>query len=47
MDKREITYAKETILGVKDWDSFQQVIRFYARLIRPVEPKSTTGKDEI
>lgn len=39
MDKRELTYAKQTILGIKEWDNFQQALRFYARLIRPLKVK--------
>ncbi len=47
MDKRELTYAKQTILGVKDWDSYQQAIRFYVRIIRPVAPGNSNVKEKI
>jgi hypothetical protein len=35
MDKKELAYAKQTVLAVKDWDAFQDVLRFWARLIKP------------
>jgi hypothetical protein len=35
MDKRELAYAKQTLFAVKDWDAFQDVLRFWARLIKP------------
>jgi len=35
MDKRELAYAKQTLLTVKDWDAFQKVLRFWAQLIKP------------
>ena len=35
MDKRELAYAKQTLLAVKDWDSFQNVLRFWAKLMKP------------
>lgn len=44
MDKRELTYVKQTILGVKDWDSYQQALRFYARMIRPFTPINPVTK---
>ncbi len=48
MDKKELAYAKQTVLVVKDWDAFQAVIRSLARILsslaeisRPVEIKKT------
>lgn len=35
MDKRELAYVKQTIFAVKDWDGFQDVLRFWSRLIKP------------
>lgn len=34
MDKKELTYAKQSIVNVKDWDAFQTTIRFLAFLLR-------------
>jgi len=34
MDKRELAYVKQTIFAVKDWDAFQDVLRFWSRLIK-------------
>ncbi len=35
MDKRELVYTKQTMLAVKDWDAFQDVLRFWAKLLKP------------
>ncbi len=35
MDKKELAYAKQTLLAVKDWDAFQDVLRFWAKLLKP------------
>jgi hypothetical protein len=35
MDKRELAYVKQTIFAVKDWDAFQDVLRFWSRLVKP------------
>jgi hypothetical protein len=35
MDKRELAYVKQTIFAVKDWDAFQNVLRFWSRMIKP------------
>jgi len=35
MDKRELAYTKQTLLAVKDWDAFQDVLRFWAKLLKP------------
>jgi len=35
MDKRELAYAKQTLLAVKDWDAFQDVLRFWSKLMKP------------
>ncbi len=40
MDKRELAYAKQTLFAVKDWDAFQNVLRFLSKLIKP---KTATG----
>lgn len=34
MDKKELAYAKQTVFAVKDWDGFQEVMRYLARLLR-------------
>ena len=35
MDKRELAYAKQTLFAVKDWDAFQNVLRFWSKLMKP------------
>ena len=35
MDKKELAYTKQTLLAVKDWDAFQDVLRFWAKLLKP------------
>jgi hypothetical protein len=35
MDRKELAYAKQTVLAVKDWDAFQDVLRFWAKLLKP------------
>jgi hypothetical protein len=35
MDKRELAYAKQTLFMVKDWDAFQDVLRFWSKLMKP------------
>ena len=35
MDRKELAYAKQTLLAVKDWDAFQDVLRFWAKLLKP------------
>lgn len=34
MDRKELAYAKQTILNVKDWDAFQAVIRQWANMLK-------------
>jgi hypothetical protein len=34
MDKRELAYAKQALFAVKDWDAFQNVLRFWSKLIK-------------
>jgi len=34
MDKRELAYARQAVIAVKDWDIFQAVIRNYKNLLR-------------
>ncbi len=35
MDKKELTYAKQTLFAVKDWDGFQNVLRCMSKLMKP------------
>ena len=42
MDKRELAYAKQTLLAVKDWDAFQNVLRFWSKLIKPATTEACT-----
>jgi hypothetical protein len=42
MDRRELAYAKQTLLKVKDWDRFQDVIRYWATLQRVYSPEYYT-----
>jgi len=35
MDNKELAYAKQTLFAVKDWDAFQNVLRFWSKLIKP------------
>ena len=34
MDKKELAYAKQTLFAVKDWDAFQNVLRFWSKLTK-------------
>jgi hypothetical protein len=34
MDKRELAYAKQALFAVKDWDAFQNVLRFWSKPIK-------------
>jgi hypothetical protein len=43
MDQRELAYAKQTMLAVKDWDAFQNVLRFMAKLVKPSTPAVCTA----
>ena len=43
MDKRELAYTKQTVLAVKDWDSFQDVLRFWAKLLKPTTLDACTA----
>jgi hypothetical protein len=48
MDKRELAYAKQTLLAVKDWDAFQNVLRFWAQLMKPATASgSSVGVKKI
>jgi hypothetical protein len=38
MDRKEQAYAKQALLGVKDWDAFQAVIRYWSRPRQPEVP---------
>lgn len=45
MDGKEMAYAKQTVLQVKDWDAFQAVLRHYAKLLKyAVSPGSATQR---
>ena len=35
MDRKELAYEKQALLGVKDWDAFQAVIRLWSKMMRP------------
>jgi hypothetical protein len=34
MDRKELAYAKHAVLGIKDWDTFQLVIRTMSKVMR-------------
>lgn len=34
MDRKELAYEKQALLGVKDWDAFQAVIRLWSKMMR-------------
>ena len=34
MDRKELAYAKQAVMAIKDWDAFQAVIRGWARLMK-------------
>ena len=34
MDKKELAYAKQTVVTVKDWDAYQAVIRSITKIQR-------------
>ena len=38
MDRKELAYAKQALLGIKDWDAFQAVIRTWSRVMKAVVP---------
>jgi hypothetical protein len=38
MDRKELAYAKQALLGIKDWDAYQVVIRTWSRVIRVTVP---------
>jgi hypothetical protein len=42
MDKRELAYAKQTLFAVKDWDAFQDVLRFWSKLMKPTSTADST-----
>jgi hypothetical protein len=42
MDKREQAYAKQTLFAVKDWDAFQDVLRFWSKLIKHTSTADST-----
>jgi len=33
MDKKELAYARQAVVSVKDWDIFQAIIRNYRKLL--------------
>ncbi len=38
MDRKELAYAKQALLGIKDWDAFQAVIRTWSKVMKAVDP---------
>ena len=38
MDRKELAYAKQALLGIKDWDAFQAVIRTWSRMTKASIP---------
>ena len=40
MDKRELAYAKQSVLATRDWDVFQAILR---RVTRTVARKGAGG----
>ncbi|MBU1566020.1 MAG: hypothetical protein KJ630_10370 [Proteobacteria bacterium] len=38
MDRKELAYAKQALLGIKDWDAFQAVIRNWSRVMKTAVP---------
>ncbi len=38
MDKKELAYAKQTLVAVKDWDAFQAVIRSLSQITKLLSP---------
>ena len=38
MDRKELAYAKQALLGIKDWDAFQTVIRTWSRVMKTAVP---------
>ncbi len=34
MDRKELAYAKQALLAIKDWDAFQAVIRTWSRVMK-------------
>jgi hypothetical protein len=41
MDRKELAYAKQALMGIKDWDAFQAVIRTWSRVMKAVAPAET------
>jgi hypothetical protein len=45
MDKRELAFAKQAILGTKDWDTYQAIIRKCLRVADvSCKPRRKPGK---
>ncbi len=38
MDRKELAYAKQALLGIRDWDAFQAVIRTWSRVMKATIP---------
>lgn len=34
MDRTELAFSKQTLFAVKDWDGFQEVLRYMAKMSR-------------
>ncbi len=44
MDNRQLAYEKQTLLAVKDWDVFWNVLRFWSKQVRAsTTPVGATG----
>ncbi|MBW1635855.1 MAG: hypothetical protein JRJ68_06225 [Deltaproteobacteria bacterium] len=48
MDKRELAYARQAVLAVKDWEIFQAIIRNHRKLleslVRPAAVETGTKR---
>lgn len=44
MDRKELAYEKQALLGVKDWDAFQAVIRHWSKMMKPEAHSPTSVK---
>lgn len=44
MDRKELAYEKQVLLGVKDWDAFQAVIRHWSKMMKPATHSPGSAK---
>lgn len=42
MDRKELAYAKQALMGIKDWDAFQAVLRTWSRVMKASAPAETS-----